>query len=161
MIFVITGTGQWPFDRLVKEVDRLIENDIIKEKVFIQLGSCTYEPKHCLWERFLSFGEMCKGIEEANTVLAHACAGITLLSIQIGHQPIIIPRRKKYGELVDDHQLSFSNKIKTTRLVKVIYDIKEIENTIQNTKVTNNGIIQKSKHYYQLSNYLNQYAGYG
>ena len=126
MIFVITGTEKFSFDILIKEIDRLAASVFFKEKVFVQLGSCLYEPKHCEWRRFLSFGEMCEKIEEAETVIAHAGAGITLLCIQMGHKPLLIPRRKAFGEHVDDHQVSFARKFETTGMVSVIYEMEDI-----------------------------------
>ncbi len=44
MIFVTVGTHEQPFNRLIKEVDRLVETGIIKDEVFIQTGYSTYEP---------------------------------------------------------------------------------------------------------------------
>ena len=34
MIFVIVGTHEQPFNRLIKEVDRLVETSVIKDDVF-------------------------------------------------------------------------------------------------------------------------------
>ena len=58
MIFVIHGTEAFPFDRLAKEIDALKADGTLADEVFMQLGSCTYEPTHCAFERYLSFGEM-------------------------------------------------------------------------------------------------------
>ena len=45
MIFVTVGTHEQQFNRLIKEVDRLVEEGIIKEEVFIQIGYSDYDPK--------------------------------------------------------------------------------------------------------------------
>lgn len=47
MIFVTVGTHEQPFNRLIQEVDHLVETGVIKEEVFIQTGYSTYEPKFC------------------------------------------------------------------------------------------------------------------
>jgi len=111
MIFVTLGTEQFPFDGLIKEVDSLARDKKINAPVFIQLGACKYEPVHCEWKRFLSFKEMCKRIEEADLVIAHAGAGTTLLCLQLGKRPILVPRRKKFKEQVGDHQVMFAKKM--------------------------------------------------
>jgi UDP-N-acetylglucosamine transferase subunit ALG13 len=159
MIFVITGTGQWPFDRLVVEVDRLVENDLIQDEVYIQLGSCTYLPKYCSWKRFLDFGEICRKINESIVIVAHAGAGITLLSIQMGHKPILVPRRKKYGELVDDHQLSFSSKICKTGLVSIAHRLEELSKLInEHSNIKRNKMIHSAE-IERLINYLENISG--
>ena len=46
MIFVTLGSQKFPFDRLLAELDRLIEAGVITEPVFAQTGCSTYAPKH-------------------------------------------------------------------------------------------------------------------
>ena len=58
MIFVTVGTHEQPFNRLIKEVDRLVADGKIKEKVVIQTGFSTYNPEHCEWHKMMSFNEM-------------------------------------------------------------------------------------------------------
>ncbi len=134
MIFVTLGIEQFPFDRLVKEVDFLARVKKINAPVFIQLGACKYEPVHCEWKRFLPFGEMCKRIEEADLVIAHAGAGTTLLCLQLGKRPILVPRRKKFKEQVGDHQVMFAKKMQELGYASVAFEISELANLI-NTHV--------------------------
>lgn len=155
MIFVITGTEKFPIDRMVKEVDRLVSENVAKQNVFVQLGSCYFEPKHCKWNRFLDFGEMCKNIEEADTVIAHAGAGTTLLCIQLGHRPILVPRKKELGEHVDDHQVSFSKKFATTGMAEIVYDIYELSNFV-NHKTKGESILKNKYQRKGLVRYLNK-----
>ena len=44
MIFVTVGTHEQGFDRLIKEIDRLKEQNVIEEDVIIQKGYTEYEP---------------------------------------------------------------------------------------------------------------------
>ena len=53
MIFVTVGTHEQPFDRLLKKIDELKKNGIIQEKVIMQTGFSTYEPKYCEWSKLL------------------------------------------------------------------------------------------------------------
>lgn len=136
MIFVILGTEKFPFNRLVKEVDILTGNNTISDSVFMQIGSCTYEPIHCRWERFLSFGDMCKKIEEADLIITHAGAGTTLLCLQYGKKPILVPRQKKFKEHVDDHQVIFAKKMQELGHASIAFDIKDLADIIHTHEKT-------------------------
>ncbi len=107
MVFVTVGTHEQPFDRLVKEVDRLKAEDAIWEEVFIQTGYCTYEPEHCEWNRLISHHEMEEKIARADLVITHGGPASFLAPLQRGKIPIVVPRQKRYGEHVNDHQLEF------------------------------------------------------
>ena len=43
MIFVTVGTHEQPFDRLLKCIDKMIEDGVIKESVIVQKGYTNYE----------------------------------------------------------------------------------------------------------------------
>ena len=43
MIFVTLGTQDKTFERLLKAIDKAIENGEIKEKVIVQAGNTKYE----------------------------------------------------------------------------------------------------------------------
>ena len=58
MIFVTVGTHEQPFDRLVKKMDDLVAEGVIREPVMIQTGYSTYEPKHCSFQKLLPYPEM-------------------------------------------------------------------------------------------------------
>ena len=45
MIFVTLGTSDYPFTRLLKQIDDLIENNIIKN-ITVQWGNEDYQPKN-------------------------------------------------------------------------------------------------------------------
>lgn len=131
MIFIILGTERYPFDRMIKSVDRLIEDGVIREEVFFQLGSCKYEPRHAKFARFLSFGEMYENISRSSLVLAHAGAGTTLLCLQVGRPVILFPRLCKFKEHVDDHQVPFAEKMKETGRTLVAYDYDQLKVAVQ------------------------------
>ena len=46
MIFVTLGSQKFQFNRLLIEIDRLIEEKYITDKVFAQIGYSDYKPKH-------------------------------------------------------------------------------------------------------------------
>lgn len=62
MIFIILGSQKFQFNRLLKEIDQLIEEDYIKEEVFAQIGVSTYKPNNFFYKNFLDRKEFQKNI---------------------------------------------------------------------------------------------------
>ena len=104
MIFVTLGSQKFPFDRLLQELDRLIEAGVITEPVFAQTGYSTYEPKHFAFEAFLDRDSFGAKMQEADTVITHAGTGAIIGAVKAGKKVIAVPRLSRYGEHVDDHQ---------------------------------------------------------
>ena len=71
MIFVTVGTHEQPFNRLIKEVDRLKKEGIITDEVFIQTGFSTYEPQYCDWKNIISYSEMEDYMNRADIIITH------------------------------------------------------------------------------------------
>jgi len=124
MIFVTVGTHEQQFNRLIKEVDRLKQQGVIKEEVFIQTGYSNYIPQYCEYSSLLTYQEMEEYIDKASIVITHGGPASFMNAICKGKKVIIVPRLKKYSEHVNDHQLFFLN-----NLVKFkYYDLEFIEN---------------------------------
>lgn len=107
MIFVTVGTHEQPFNRLIKKIDNLVKNNTIKEKVIIQTGFSTYKPKYCQYRSMFSFTEMKRYINEARIVITHGGPSSFIEVLQDGKVPIVVPRLKKYGEHINNHQYEF------------------------------------------------------
>ncbi len=134
MIFVIMGMEVHPFDRLAKAVDELSRAGTVGEEFFIQLGACTYTPTHARFEKYLSFGEVCENIQRSSVTITHAGAGSTLVCIQQGKHPIMVPRRAEWGEHVDDHQLPFAQKLGEGGLATVLDDVATLPQVIESAR---------------------------
>lgn len=102
MILVTVGTHTQQFDRLVSAADELAV--LIKEQVIIQCGCTKALPVHAKFERFYSPAEMQDLVKQARVVIAHAGAGTALNSLKLKKPLVIVPREKRFGESVDDHQ---------------------------------------------------------
>lgn len=133
MIFVTVGTHEQPFNRLLKEVDKLAGNLMIKEKVVMQIGYSDYIPQNCEWHKFLSLQEMDENIEKARIIITHGGPASFIAPLQVRKIPIVVPRQEKYGEHINNHQVDFV-KLINKRLNNIIpvYDIQDLENAILN-----------------------------
>jgi len=117
VIFVTVGTDHHPFDRLLKAVDSLKAEGIISEEVFIQSGSSDYRPEHCSFERLLPFDSLMAKIVDARIVITHGGPGSIMPAIYGKKIPVVMPRRKQFGEVVDDHQVDFAKRLEEQNMV--------------------------------------------
>ncbi|NLM66898.1 MAG: multidrug MFS transporter [Enterococcus sp.] len=111
MIFVTVGTHEQQFNRLIKEVDRLVEIGVIAEEVIIQTGFSTYVPSYCTHEKFYSYDEMASLMERARLIITHGGPASFMKVLSMGKTPIVVPRLKKFEEHVNNHQIEFVEKI--------------------------------------------------
>ena len=118
MIFVTVGTNEAPFDRLVRAIDRLPSG----EEVFAQCGTSSHWPAHAVRVDFLTFEELVEIVRRARVVVTHAGAGSTMVALANGKCPVVVPRLQRYGEAVDDHQLSFARRLAERGLVTLVED---------------------------------------
>ena len=125
MIFVIVGSQKFPFERLIREMDRLKEKGIIKEEIVAQIGVSRYEPKHINWKRFMDKEEFDHNIEVCDLLVTHAGEGSIMTGLIKNRKVIAVPRFEKYGEHVNDHQLQIARALEKQ---KCIINVEYIEN---------------------------------
>ncbi len=144
MIFVTVGTHEQQFDRLIKEIDILKKEQIIKDDVFIQTGFSDYTPKYCKWSKLISFQDMEKYNKNADIIITHGGPASFILALQNRKIPIVVPRQAKYKEHINDHQLFFAKEVeKRNKNIIVVEDIGELKSIIINyneiiKKINNN-----------------------
>ena len=111
MIFVTVGTHEQPFERLIQYIDGLKGEGTLSEEVVLQTGYSAYEPRHCKWSKFFPYSEMEARIREARIVVTHGGPSSFIPALQLGKIPVVVPRQKKFGEHVNDHQVKFCNAV--------------------------------------------------
>jgi UDP-N-acetylglucosamine--N-acetylmuramyl-(pentapeptide) pyrophosphoryl-undecaprenol N-acetylglucosamine transferase len=63
------------------------------------------------------FAELQEAMREADVVITHAGVGSALDALRAGHRAIYVPRRRKYLEHVDDHQVAMARELHARGLV--------------------------------------------
>ena len=152
MIFVTVGTHEQPFNRLVKKIDELVADGLIKEKVIIQTGFSTYRPVYCDSPKMMPFEEMQKTLEEARIVITHGGPSSFIEALQFGKVPIVVPRQEKYHEHVNNHQVDFTELIeKRMNNIIPVYDVDQLGDVINNydkiVKTKNSGESSNNKQF--------------
>jgi UDP-N-acetylglucosamine transferase subunit ALG13 len=120
MILVTVGSSQFPFDRLLAAVDSLA----LPEEVIVQHGASTVRPRGARCVDYLPSGELEEAIRSARAVVTHGGVGSILLSLANGRRPIVVPRRRSFGETVDDHQVESARRFAREDLVTLVEDAK-------------------------------------
>lgn len=134
MIFVTVGSQKFPFERLVKAVDELVEKGAIRDEVFIQIGVCPYEPRFCRWERFLDRDDFEKYISECDLLITHAGEGAIMSGLLRDKKVIAVPRYAKLGEHVSDHQFEIARSLEKAGNIVNVEAIEELEGAIKNIR---------------------------
>ena len=127
MIFVTLGSQKFQFDRLLAELDRLIETGIITQPVFAQTGYSTYTPRHFTAQAFLDREGFSEKMDQAALVITHAGTGAIIGAVKKGKKVIAVPRLSKYGEHVDDHQTQIVAQFNEMDLILGLEDTKQLE----------------------------------
>lgn len=109
MIFVVLGTHELPFNRLLEEINRQIQEGNITERVLVQAGHTKYRSPEMDFIDFTTYEEMNHLYEQARIIITHGGTGSITLGVKMGKKVIAVPRMMKYGEHNDDHQLEIVN----------------------------------------------------
>lgn len=117
MIFIVLGSQKFPFNRLLKAVDDLVAQGKIKDEIFAQRGASNYVPEHFASETFMDTEKFTKIMNSADIVITHGGTGAIIKAVKMGKKVIVVPRRARYGEHVDDHQLQIMNILSELNLV--------------------------------------------
>lgn len=125
MIFLTVGT-QFPFDRLVRAVDDFFDAYELDDEVFAQIGSSTYTPRHFEAVGVLDKGAFDRRFQQANAIIGHAGMGTITLALDCGKPLLAMPRRKKYGEVVNDHQVALADEFEALGHILVAHNASEL-----------------------------------
>jgi len=105
MIYVTLGTQDKSFERILKAIQKEIDNGTIKEKVVVQAGHTKFESKEMEIFDLVSLKEFNKYMDECDLLITHAGVGSIVDGIKRNKKVIAVPRLKKYNEHTNDHQL--------------------------------------------------------
>ena len=131
MIFITLGSQKFQFNRLLEQVDKLIEEGKITEEVFAQSGYSDYEPKNYRFKNFLDRDEFIRVMRECDKVITHGGTGAIIGAVKQGKKVIALPRLAKYGEHVDDLQLQIINQFQKMNFIVGVYEFEKLENIIK------------------------------
>lgn len=122
MIFVVLGTQKFQLNRLLIEIDDLIETGGITQEVIAQIGVSDYTPKHYQYYRYMDKKQFDDYISRATVVITHSGVGSIISALKSKKPVVIYPRLHKYREHVDDHQLDIAKAFERKKYVICRHD---------------------------------------
>ena len=136
-IFITLGSQKFQFNRLLKAVDELLERGTIEaEDVFAQIGYSDYLPRNFNYKKFLDREEFSREMEKADIVITHGGTGAIIGAVKKGKKVIAVPRRAKYGEHVDDHQLQLIKQFDDLNLICSCQDTGKLDVALKTVQLT-------------------------
>lgn len=158
MIFVTVGSREYQFNRLLKKIDELIENNEIKDEVFAQIGQSTYIPVNYKYRKFLQESEFKMYQQKADLIISHGGTGALISALKLGKQVIAVPRLAKYGEHIDDHQLQVASILHNEGYLINVTDLNNLKSAIDYLRINpiNKKYNKPSKVINIIQNFINQ-----
>ena len=114
MILVTVGTEKFSFNRLMRWIDDLIQQNLLQpseEEVIIQYGSCTITPQGAKNVAVLPSSEFEAIMAQARLIIAHCGEGTIDLLAKIKKPFVLVPRNGEYQEHVDNHQIELAEEL--------------------------------------------------
>jgi len=156
LIFVTVGTQKFPFDRLFIELDNLVDSGKINEEIIAQIGFSKYKPKNYQSFEMVDSATMNEFIDKASILITHGGTSSIIQGLKKEKKVLVVPRRKKYGEHVDDHQVEIAQMFYELGLIEMVIDIEELHEKllIMNNKEYKKYESDKSSLLNSISEYL-------
>lgn len=134
-LFVPLGTQKFPFNRLIEALNALVEKGLYKPEEIVMQSSIyeEVEPKFTHYELIPAeqFEEL---IDKAELVITHSGVNSIISCMKRKKPLVIVPRLKKYGEHVDNHQVEIAELMKQKFDVVVVEDLSKLEEAIDEAK---------------------------
>lgn len=129
-LFVPLGTQKFPFSRLIEALNGLVDRGLYKpEEIVMQSSIYEVEPKFTHYE-LIPASQFDELIDKAELVITHSGVNSIITCMKRNKPLIIVPRMKKYGEHVDDHQMEIAELMKQKFDVVVVEDLSRLQEMI-------------------------------
>lgn len=138
MVFVTVGNAKQGFSRLLDAVEKMAADGLFGgESVLIQSGhNPQFRPRFCEQRPFIPMDEFDELLSRAAIVICHGgCTQLT--AVRMGKAPVVMPRLKKYGEHVNDHQLQLVRALADEGRIIPAYEPEELAGAIAEARRRN------------------------
>ena len=124
MIYVSVGTMFLDFPRLILKMDEIAR--ATGERVVVQTGMGKTLPVSCEHFDFRPRDEVLALQREARLVVCHAGIGCVMDALQLKRPLIVVPRRKRFNEHMNDHQLDLARAVERRGWGRMVVDVETL-----------------------------------
>jgi UDP-N-acetylglucosamine transferase subunit ALG13 len=117
LVLAVVGTDHHPFDRLVDWMTEWLRSVPGPVECLIQHGTAA-PPEVGGGIPYLDHPQLVELMGRAVAVVTHGGPATIVDCRRLGRLPIAVPRRKQFGEHVDDHQVRFVERIAADGIVR-------------------------------------------
>jgi UDP-N-acetylglucosamine--N-acetylmuramyl-(pentapeptide) pyrophosphoryl-undecaprenol N-acetylglucosamine transferase len=103
-VVTLGTTESYGFRRMIEALVPLLDG----ADVLWQTGSTDVSGLGIESRESVPHGELTEAVGKADVVVAHAGTGAAITALDHGKCPILVPRRERFGEHVDDHQVQIA-----------------------------------------------------
>ncbi len=156
MILVTVGMHPMGFERLVRKMDEIAAE--LEDEVIMQIGGTKYAPRNAKHFNFTTEQEMRELCQKARIVVTHGGVGSILEAIKSEAIVIAVPRLKKLGEVIDDHQSCLVRELEKEGKLAAVYDIDMLEEALQRENVEPSKLANDRRLINALKDYVARFA---
>ena len=122
MILISVGSTLFPFQRMTTLVEHLAHIRPENEKIIFQYGNT---PPHFLDSRveahaFIPHAKLMRYMASARVIICHGGPATIYQALSFGKIPWVLPRQKRYGEHLNNHQVDFATFMARHTLVHIV-----------------------------------------
>ena len=119
--FVSIGNGTQEFSRLLDEVKRI--SDCLPQPVVVQHGRSRFTSTSIAHFDFTDEAGFLERLNACSLFITHGGGGSVFSAIRAHKRPVVVPRRKIFDEIVDDHQVYFAQELARQGKIVPVYDV--------------------------------------
>jgi UDP-N-acetylglucosamine transferase subunit ALG13 len=114
--------------------DEIITQNGFEEEIFAQIGDSSYKPRNFESVASLEKEMFDNYVKQASGIIGHAGMGTITIALS-NHKPLLVmPRLKRYHEVVNNHQVAIAKKFSELGHILVAYDAKDLSHEIRHLK---------------------------
>ncbi|MHA1484442.1 MAG: glycosyltransferase [Candidatus Thorarchaeota archaeon] len=122
--------GTAHFDPLIKEMDRLVQQGIVQDKVVAQIGRGSYIPKNFPFFRFMK--SLNAAYDWADVIVSTGGAGTTIECVKRGLRLVVVENRT----LMEGHQAQLIGMMSRRKHLVWCRELSELSDCIATAKVS-------------------------
>jgi beta-1,4-N-acetylglucosaminyltransferase len=142
--FVTTGNGVQSFSRLLDEIKRIAPQ--LPQPVIVQHGKTVFSADGIQSFDLVDLLTFQKLLNDCKVLITHGGAGSVFGALKIGKKPVVVPRMKKFDEIIDDHQITFAEELQRQGKVVAVHDVSQLLAAVQDVQA-NPTIPDRAKEY--------------